>query len=353
MRKPFGLMMEPFSLDLKGHPAGLGRPAERSAAPLPLLRARRRFLLGATAAAFSAFQQGCAAAGEKRGGRAVMISPGVYMVAGSGGVADERNLGRIGNAGFIVGEQGVIGIDTGTSYAHGKELLATIREVTPQPVRVALITHTRPEFLFGAAAFRERGIPVRMHSATARLMASRCETCLKTLRQTLGEDAIRGTTMYKPDQEFDATHRLDLIGRPVRVVHFGHSSGPGDIAVIDERSGVLFAGGLLDAARVPDIQDCDLPGWHRALRELQGMRLARVVPGHGEASSASLIGTVQHYLAQLEARTRSLVTEGTSLLNVAEAADLPEFERWDEYDPIHRRNAAIAFLRFERELLLK
>lgn len=353
MGETIGSKVAPFSLELKGHAAGLVLPAERSAAPLPLLRARRRFLLGATAVTFSAFHQGCAVAGEKRSGRAVMISPGVYMVAGSGGTADEHNVGRIGNAGFIVGQQGVIAVDTGTSYAHGRELLATIREITPQPVRVALITHTRPEFLFGAAAFRERGIPVRMHSATARLMASRCETCLKTLRQTLGEDAMRGTTMYKPDQEFDATHSLDLIGRPVRVLYFGHSSGPGDIAVLDERSGALYAGGLLDAARVPDIQDSDLPGWHKALRELQGMRLAQLVPGHGKASSVSLIGTVQHYLSQLEARTRSLVAAGTSLLNVAEAADLPDFERWDEYDPIHRRNAAIAFLRFERELLLK
>ena len=297
--------------------------------------------------------QGCALAGAKRSGRAVMVAPGVYMVAGSGGVADEKNQGRIGNAGFIVGERGVIAIDTGTSYAHGRELLALISEVTDQPVRVALITHTRPEFLFGAAAFRERGIPVRMHSRTARLMASRCETCLKTLRQTLGEEAMRGTEMYQADQKFDASHRLDLIGRPVNVLYFGHSSGPGDIAVLDMQTDVLYAGGLLDAQRIPDIQDSELPGWQQALRDLQGMRLARVVPGHGAASSASLIMTVQHYLTQLEARTRLLVEKGTSLLSVSEDGELPEFENWDQYDTIHRRNTAIAFLRFERDLMFK
>ena len=159
-----------------------------------------------------------------------------------------------------------------------------------------------PEFLFGGAAFRERGIPIRMHSRTAGLMASRCETCLKTLRQIVGEEAMRGTTMYKADQEFDATHELDLIGRPVQVLYFGHSSGPGDIAVLDRRSGVLYAGGLLDARRVPDIQDSDLPGWHKALNELQALRVATVVPGHGAAASASpLIATNRRYLMQLEA----------------------------------------------------
>ena len=320
--------------------------------PFLSVSARRQFLAGSSAAVLSAFQ-GCALAGAQRSGRAVMVAPGVYIVAGSGGAADEKNQGRIGNAGFIVGERGVIAIDTGTSYAHGRELLALIREVTDQPVRVALITHTRPEFLFGAAAFRERGIPVRMHSRTARLMASRCETCLKTLRQTLGDEAMRGTEMYQPDQQFDASHQLDLIGRPVRVLYFSHSSGPGDIAVLDRQSDVLYAGGLLDAQRIPDIQDSELPGWQQALRDLQGMRLARVVPGHGAASSASLIMTVQHYLTQLEARARALVEKGTSLLSVSDEGELPEFENWDQYDTIHRRNIAIAFLRFERDLMFK
>ena len=286
--------------------------------------------------------------------RAIEVGPGVFMVQGTGGAADETNLGRIGNSGFMVGRSGVIAIDTGTSYTHGQALLAEIRRVTEQPVRVALITHTRPEFLFGGAAFRERGIPVRMHSRTARLMAARCETCLKTLRQTVGEQAMRGTTMYKADQEFDASHELGLTGRAVRVLYLGHSSGPGDIAVLDPDSGVLFAGGLLDVQRIPDIQDSDLPIWKLALNSLREAAPRIVVPGHGPAApAATAIHQVANYLSQLEARLRGLLRMGTSLLDVPDAAELPEFERWDQYEIIHRRNASIAFLRFERELMFK
>lgn len=352
MRVPFRWSTESIFLDMRGRFATVAKLAASAPRPVASALARRQFLVGSSAAVLSAFQ-GCAVTGAKQSGRAVMLAPGVYMVAGSGGAADEKNLGRIGNAGFIVGERGVIAIDSGTSYAHGLELLALISEVTDQPVRVALITHTRPEFLFGAAAFRERGIPVRMHSRTARLMASRCETCLKILRQTVGEETMRGTEMYKPDQEFDVSHQLDLIGRPLKVLYFGHSSGPGDIGVVDVQSGVLFAGGLLDAQRIPDIQDSELAGWQQALRSLQGMQLARVVPGHGAASSASLIMMVQHYLTQLEVRARALVAKGTSLLSVSEDGELPEFENWDQYDTIHRRNTSIAFLRFERDLMFK
>ena len=352
MRVPSGLPMTPLSLDVRARLARLAQFAIPRAAAFTSVRTRRQFLAGCSASVLSGLQ-GCALAGVARGGRAVMIAPGVYMLAGSGGMADVENEGRIGNTGFIVGERGVIAIDTGTSYAHGRDMLAAIREVTDQPVRAALITHTRPEFLFGASAFRERGIALRMHRSTARLMASRCETCLKTLRQTLGEEAMRGTEMYKPDQEFDTSHQLDLIGRPVKILYFGHSSGPGDIAVLDVDTGVLYAGGLLDAQRIPDIQDSDLTGWHQALLDLDGMSLKHVVPGHGAVSSASLIMRVQRYLMQLEARARSLVAAGSSLLNVSEEGALPEFESWDQYDTIHRRNAAIAFLRIERDLMFK
>ena len=190
--------------------------------------------------------------------RAIEVAAGVYMVQGLSGELSADNLGRVGNAGFIVGDTGVVAIDTGTSYRHGVALLALIRRLTDKPVRLALITHARQEFLFGAAAYREQAIPIHMQRKAAGLMQARCERCLKTLKQVLGDDAMQGTAMFKPDQEFDQSHAIDAIGRRIQVLYFGHSSGPGDVAVLDAQSGVLFAGGLLDHLRIPDVQDSDL-----------------------------------------------------------------------------------------------
>lgn len=148
-------------------------------------------------------------AGGDTSASAVEVSPGVYMVQGASGEVDTGNLGRIGNAGFIVGDSGVVAIDTGTSYRHGLILLKLIRQVTAKPVRLALITHTRQEFLFGAAAYREQGIAIHMHSKAAGLMRSRCERCLKTLQKVLGTDAMQGTTMFNPDHEFDHSYSID------------------------------------------------------------------------------------------------------------------------------------------------
>ena len=286
----------------------------------------------------------------------IELAAGVYMVPGSGGEPDSKNLGRVGNAGFVVGRTGVLVIDTGTSYLHGRALLAAIRSVTEQPVRLVLITHTRQEFLFGAAAFREQGIPIAMQQAAAGLMASRCETCLKTLRTTLGEEAMRGTTMFVPDRTFADPLEIDaaaLIGRPIQVLYFGHSSGPGDIAVYDPRTRTLFAGGLLDAQRIPDVIDSDLVRWGEALRSLQALPVEVVVPGHGPSGSKRVITQVERYLEQLTTRVRALLKAGAPLSEVPDSTALPDFASWDQYDTVHRRNAALVYLRYEREQLIK
>ncbi len=281
------------------------------------------------------------------------VAEGVYLVQGLPGEPGPENRGRVGNAGFIVGPQGVIVVDSGTSYRQGAELLAAVRRVTDRPVRALVLTHTRQEFLFGAAAFREQQVPIHMHLLAARLMAARCEGCLKTLKRVLGEDEMAGTAVIRPDLTFDqGDHRLDLIGRPVRLLHFGHGSGPGDTAVLDESTGTLFAGGLLDNGRVPDVQDSRLEGWTRALAALRTLKLAHVVPGHGPAGAAdSVIAGVERYLQALQAGAKQLLDADVPLSQVAERLQLPAFQAWDQYETIHRRNASVVFLRFEQERL--
>ncbi|HSV59049.1 MAG TPA: MBL fold metallo-hydrolase, partial [Variovorax sp.] len=215
-------------------------------------------------AACTMFTDGCGV-GTPPAGTVVELRPGVYMVQGARGAVDAQTLGRVGNAGFIVGDAGVLAIDTGTSHRHGEALLAAIRSVTDRPIRLALITHAQKDFLFGATAFQAQGIPVMMHRGAADLMRSRCERCLAMLRQTLGEEEMRGSAVPVPDREFESSQPLDVIGRPLELLYFGRSSGPGDVAVFDPQSGVLFAGGLLDAQRIPDAQDGEIEGWLRAL----------------------------------------------------------------------------------------
>ena len=96
------------------------------------------------------------------------------------------------------------------------------------------------------------------------------------------------------------------------MLHFGHSSGPGDIAVYDPRSRTLFAGGLLDARRIPDVIDSDLVRWTDALRSLQALPLEVIVPGHGPSGSKRVITQVERYLAVADFGVLTSLHEGLS-----------------------------------------
>jgi glyoxylase-like metal-dependent hydrolase (beta-lactamase superfamily II) len=282
----------------------------------------------------------------------VEVEAGIYMLPGRRGPPSAENLGRVGNAGFIVGRQGLIAIDTGTSFRHGQALLAAMADSSPKPVQQVVVTQARQEFLFGAAAFQARGIPVRLQREAAGLVRLRCEDCLKALREALGDAEMQGTTVVTPDQLFDETHVLESAGRPVLVSYHGLASGPGTTSVFDVRSGTLFAGGLVDNQRIPDIQDGDVAAWRQALTGLRALQINTVVPGHGPAGPPELIQTMARYLARLEQMAAQLLKAGAALSEVPDAMAMPELSHWDQYDTLHRRNASLMFLRLERQLLL-
>lgn len=284
------------------------------------------------------------------------VAPGVWMLPGTGGEPDARNLGRVANAGFIAGPQGLLAVDAGTSLLHGRALLRAIRRTSPLPLQAVVITQTKPDVLFGAPAFRAAGVPVWMHEAAATLMAARCHVCLARLQREVGARPMAGTALWQPDERLPGGRPLDVGGgRQVQLLFFGHSSGPGDMAVLDGATGVLFAGGLVEGRRIPNLHDADLAGWQAALQALQRRADAReirqVVPGHGPLCGPEAIGETAGYLAALDAQVRSLLAAGVSLGELPARCALPAYAGWDAYATLHRRNAAELYLKLEQDML--
>src|SRR5690242_7261035 len=83
------------------------------------------------------------------------VADGVYAFLGEHGEVSPANQGNVGNSGFIVGPSGVVVVDTGSSYAHGQQMIAAIRTISDQPIALVIITHAVQEFVFGAAAFAD------------------------------------------------------------------------------------------------------------------------------------------------------------------------------------------------------
>jgi len=245
-----------------------------------------------------------------------------------------------------VGPSGVVVIDTGTSYRHGRRMLEAIARTTDKPVELVIVTHAVQEFLFGNAAFAERGVTILAHSETTKLMKARCEHCLENLKPVLGEE-LEGTRLVPPQRDIDATTTIDAGGRRLELIYLGWAGTPGDLAVLDPASGVLFAGGLVSIGRIPDIRDSDFEGWQRTLRRLQEFSFGRVVPGHGPVSGRGAIGQTAGYLDALDSVVKSLYADSSSLMESVEKAVLPAYRDWSMYATTHRQNALHRYLQLE------
>ncbi len=285
---------------------------------------------------------------------ALTLADGVHVFIGDTGEPSPANRGRVGNIGFVVGDSGTVMINAGASYRHGRALLAAAERVGGKPVVLVVITQPVQEFVMGAAAFADQGIPVLAHRASAELIAARCENCLHNLRQILGEDEMAGSRVQPPDRQIEASTTIDTGGRRLALIHPGWASSPGDLVVRDLHSGVIFAGTLVSVGRVPELRDGEPAGWRDALLHLQALARPqgeRIVPGSGPPVPAAALDTVRDYIADTEARVRSLFDAGTPLSAVVHAAHLPRYAGWAMYEPVHGRNVQQRYLALERATL--
>ncbi len=173
-------------------------------------------------------------------------------------------------------------------------------------------------------------------------------------RQVLGEDEMAGSRVQPPDRQIEASTTIDAGGRRLALIHPGWASSPGDLVVRDLHSGVIFAGTLVSVGRVPELRDGDPAGWRNALADLQALARAqgdRIVPGYGPPVPAAALDTVRDYIADTEARVRSLFDAGTPLSAIVHAAHLPRYAGWAMYEPVHGRNVQQRYLALERATL--
>lgn len=279
----------------------------------------------------------------------VRVAANAYAFIGDSGEVSVANRGRIGNSGFIIGPHGIVVVDSGISYRFGREMVAAIRKVSKRPILLAIISHAHQEFLFGASYLQAIKVPILTHVGTSQLMQSRCDNCLRHLKETLGLAAMRSTRVVVPDRMIDGSEFVSVGGMSLELHHFGWGNTPGDLVVFDRASGVVFAGGLVDVERIPELRDARLKDWEIILEKLAALPIKRLVPGHGAVSDAAAIDNFAIYLRSINRKVRELYDEGVSLSDVEAKGELPGFKHWALYAQQHHNNVHHAYLEIERE----
>ncbi|MGD8375209.1 MAG: MBL fold metallo-hydrolase [Acidobacteriota bacterium] len=212
--------------------------------------------------------------------------------------------GRAGaNAGFIVGDDGVVVVDTFYRPAAAEALLAAIRAQTDRPIRFVINTHYHIDHVSGNRLFHDQGAVVLAQRNVRTWIHTEN---LKFFGQSPSpEQRSVVERLYAPDVGYDEGVRLYLGSQEILVRSYpGHTGG--DSIVIVPAAGVVFCGDLFWRRSLPNMIDATAAAWIETLGAFQKLPSASslaYVPGHGDVGNAPDVAAFRGYLADL----RSLV----------------------------------------------
>ncbi|MDA1061359.1 MAG: MBL fold metallo-hydrolase [Chloroflexi bacterium] len=217
------------------------------------------------------------------------VAPGVEELAS--GVFAYTISGVIPvNAGIVVGDDAVAVIDTGTTEADARALLAAVASVTERPVRYVVNTHHHGDHSFGNWWFLP-ALVVGHARCRVRLLGDEGTSHRELLASHLpmASEQVRAVPITPPALTFEARCDLHLGGVDLRLAYLGLAHTDNDIAIGVEGADLAFAGDLIEESGPPIVSEGYPAEWGPTLRRLSAAMVDRFVPGHGRVVDSMFV----------------------------------------------------------------
>jgi glyoxylase-like metal-dependent hydrolase (beta-lactamase superfamily II) len=249
------------------------------------------------------------------------IADNVYSYVGQKDGSPSHSFAA--NAGIVIGNDGVLVVDTLISAKEGTRFLADIRKVTSKPIKYVVNTHTHLDHAFGNCVFAKLGATVISHSADRISMKKAAEGTLQNIgNYGLKAEDMAGTEIVLPAISFSGRMEIDLGGETVELTRVAPSHTEGSIVVIVPSQKLLFAGDILFTDFHPFMADGRIDGWVKSLDTLMTMDIEKIIPGHGPLSTKKDLKEMKEYLLIFDKEARELAASGKDADAVA--AELKE-----------------------------
>jgi len=282
-------------------------------------------------------------------------------------IASESNTDVVsGNSVAIIGDDGVLVVDSSNFPSHARKMIAEIKQMTDQPVKFLVHTHWHPDHLMGDIEYREAFPDVVIISTgfTKRAIIERAPKYVNPeklpkyaarLRQQLseGKDAsgkplsdadrkymtdlanstdfvipeFRRGKLIPPNLTFDHDLTIGLGKRDVQLFFLGRGNTGGDAVIFVPDSKVVITGDLL-VWPTPYSFGSYLTEWVQTLGKVKALGATIIVPGHGPVErDDSYLDQVTSLLRSVTSQVQRAEGLGLSLDDIRKKIDLGDFEK--------------------------
>lgn len=223
------------------------------------------------------------------------------------------------NTGVIIGDDGVMVIDTQATPAMARDVIAKIRSVTDKPVKYIVISHYHAVRVLGASAYGADHIIASQD--TVDLIVERGEQDMASEigrfpRLFQGVESVPGLTW--PTIAFRGEMTIWMGELEVKIMQLGRGHTKGDTVVWLPKEKVLFAGDLVEFGATPYAGDAYLSDWPQTLDRVEALGAHALVPGRGDALTspekirAGVSGT-RGFVSDLFSQVKASVQKGETL----------------------------------------
>ncbi|MDG5975176.1 beta-lactamase domain-containing protein [Hydrogenophaga taeniospiralis CCUG 15921] len=279
------------------------------------------------------------------------IAEGTWVIEGAVQDFSRANGCNIINTAFIASGAGVVVINTGPSRLYGEQQRRAIEGITREPVVRVLELNLHPDYFFGNQAWADR--PTQALAGSIAGMRAEGGAYADNLYRLCG-DWMRGTEST-PAREAVLPQTLPLGQHTLELMRLQGHTGD-DLVLLDRRTGVLFAGGLVFAERVPTTPHADFERWLASLDALEKLitsgQVKTVVPSHGPVHSG-LAGVRQtrDWLRWLTTLMQESAERGLDLGEVLSTPVPERFKRWAAQPAELHRSLTQWYPRYEQRAL--
>ena len=191
------------------------------------------------------------------------------------------------NSGVIIGDDGVMVIDTTATPIMAQALIKHIRSVTDLPIKYVVLSHYHAVRVLGASAYFAEGAEQIIASrGTYEMIVERGEQDMKSEierfpRLFSGVESVPGLTW--PTMVFEKEMTIFMGKLEVKLMQIGMGHTKGDTIAWIPSQKICFSGDLVEYDAAAYTGDAQLEEWPATLEALRALGAEQLIPGRGPA----------------------------------------------------------------------
>ena len=223
------------------------------------------------------------------------------------------------NSTFLIGNAGILVVDTGLNETEAAKLLSAIRQISPLPVKVIVNTHYHPDHQGGNLVVGPSAVVISTDFTRERTLA---------VQKAPGMEGFH----FRPaDLTFQQQVTLHLDPYSVQIYFPGKAHTSGDALVYFPQQRAISMGDLFLNRSSPAMDDGSVENWIQALDHVLGLPLENVVPGHFELATKSDLKRFRDYLNDLYQQVKTLQQKNETLEQVRHDIHMEKYSDFRQY----------------------